>query len=209
MLPVYLKIAEVPVLVVGGGLVAAHKIAWLLEQQARIRVVALAVHPTLLALVKANASITLFERAYESSDCDGVRLVIAATSDETTNRCVAADANRAGLWVNVVDKPSLCTFFVPASGTAGPVQVAVGTGGVSPSLAAELRDHLMRQIPDDISDFASALKALRARCVERFPDFDSRAKAMRRAARSFLDPERPREKDALVEWLLRRAPKDD
>lgn len=205
MLPIYLKVVDVPILVVGGGQVATHKIEWLLAQGAIVHVVALWHHPDLIALAQGNPKVTLTERAYEAKDCKGVRLVIAATNDEATNTQVAADATAAGLWVNVVDVPALCTFYVPASGTVGPVQVAVGTGGISPSLAAELRDHLVSQIPDDIGEFAAVLKTLRALCLERFPDFACRAKAMRRAARGFLDNNRPKESRQLFEWLRERA----
>jgi precorrin-2 dehydrogenase/sirohydrochlorin ferrochelatase len=139
--PVMLDLAGVPVLVVGGGTIAARKVAGLLDAGAKVTVVA----PMVLAELAAAVA-EVRERAYESSDIDGHQLVMTATDVPEVNAAVARDARAAGLWVNSADDPENCTFILPAVTRRGPVVVAVGTDGSSPALARHLRDRIAAEI---------------------------------------------------------------
>jgi siroheme synthase-like protein len=149
-------------LVVGGGLVALRKVAWLLGCGAAIDVIAPEIVNEMAGLPDhPTDSIALFREAYGSRDLSGYALVIAATDEEAVNALVAEDARRAGAPVNVVDRPELCTFFVPATLWRGNLQVALNTGGECPGLAARLRQELEAQLPDWYGDFTAALGAVR------------------------------------------------
>src|SRR5699024_6470951 len=107
--PVYLGLADVPVLVVGAGQVGCRKIASLLVAGAVVRVVAPGTRPG-LAL---DALETLERRPFEPSDLDGVQLVVTATGIEQVDSAVAAEARARRVWVNAADRPDDCTFILP------------------------------------------------------------------------------------------------
>ncbi len=136
--PVNLTVAGRRCLVVGGGRVAAQKVAGLLECEADVHVVAPLVTEPLRALA-ADGTIRLAERPYEPADLDGCRLVITATDDPAVNRAVFEAADAAGIWVNSADDPANCTFTLPSRLRQGPLLVTFATGGHSPAVARWLK----------------------------------------------------------------------
>jgi precorrin-2 dehydrogenase/sirohydrochlorin ferrochelatase len=134
--PVFLDLAGVPVLVVGGGQVALRKLLGLVEAGAAVSVIAPAVVDGIAEVAAVQA------RPYATGDLAGFRLVVTATDDPAVNAQVAADARAAGVFVNSADDPENCTFILPAIARRGPITVAVSTGGVSPALASRLRDEI-------------------------------------------------------------------
>ena len=82
----------------------------------------------------------------------------------------AARLKAAGLLVNVVDRPDLCDFTVPAIVNRAPVTVAIGTGGASATLAKALRERLEALLPDRLGRLAQAIAAARGAVAERHPE---------------------------------------
>ena len=126
-LPIFLRLAGEPVLVVGGGEVAARKIDLLLRTGARVIVVA----PELIASLAQQATqgvITHLAAEFQPDHLNGVRLAIAATDRHAVNAWVAHQADRRNIPVNVVDDRELSRFIVPAIVDRSPVVVAVGRG---------------------------------------------------------------------------------
>ena len=138
-------------LVVGGGRVAARKIAGLLACGAAVTVVAPEVHVAIAELADSGVIAAIDEsplevqiRPYEAGEAADYQLVIAATGDPTVDDAVHRDAQSAGVWVNVADDPARCSFVLPAVARDGPVSIAVSTAGASPALAGWLRDRSRR-----------------------------------------------------------------
>jgi siroheme synthase-like protein len=156
--PVFLRLAGVPVLVVGAGAVAARKVAGLAAAGAAVRVVA----PQIGADLDRRLVVELHQRPYEPADLDGVRLVVTATGDPSVDAAVAADATAAGIWVNAADQPDDCTFILPAIARNGSLAVAVSTDGASPALARRLRDRAAELLTDDAAAVADELAVRRA-----------------------------------------------
>ncbi|MGH9226747.1 MAG: precorrin-2 dehydrogenase/sirohydrochlorin ferrochelatase family protein [Acidimicrobiales bacterium] len=129
-------------LVVGGGTVAARKVAGLRACGATVHVVAPAVGDG----VRSQAGVTWEERPYAAADLDGRRLVIAATNDASVNAAVFGDAEAAGVWVNGADDPEHCSFTLPSVLRRGGLMITVSTGGRSPALAVWLRERLEAEI---------------------------------------------------------------
>ncbi|HEY1832562.1 MAG TPA: bifunctional precorrin-2 dehydrogenase/sirohydrochlorin ferrochelatase [Acidimicrobiales bacterium] len=142
LFPVALDVAGKPCLVVGGGPVARRKVESLLRCGARVTVIASEVCAELATL----APLSFESRPYQSGDVGGFRLVITATGRPDVDGAVAAEAERAGIWVNSADDLEHCSFTLPAVHRDGPVTVAVSTDGASPALASWLRDRLGGQI---------------------------------------------------------------
>ncbi len=173
--PVYLDLHEVPVLVVGGGTVAARKAAGLLGAGAVVRVVAPVVGDTVRALVTAHSTsgpsdtrISVQLKQYDDADLDGIQLVIAATDDSTVNAAVATAARARRVLVNSADDPANCTFILPAIARRGRLSVAVSSGGASPALARHVRDRIADEVlTEPVAAAAEVLAAERAAIHER------------------------------------------
>ncbi|MGD9700842.1 MAG: bifunctional precorrin-2 dehydrogenase/sirohydrochlorin ferrochelatase [Acidimicrobiia bacterium] len=151
--PVVLRLAGQRVLVVGGGTVAARKVAGLAAAGAVVTVVA----PSVDAAIHAMPGVTIERRPYRAGDLAGHRLVIAATDEPAVQQQVFDDAKATGVWVNSADDPERCTFILPAVERRGPVIVAVSTQGTSPALAGHLRDLLAAALPANIESVAAEL----------------------------------------------------
>lgn len=168
-LPIFVSVRDAPVLVVGGGEVAARKCAALVRVGACITVVAPELCAT-LAQAGMAASVRTQQRSFEPADLEGVRLVFAATDDQALNTRVAALCHARGTLVNVVDEPALCSFIMPSIIDRDPVQVAVSTGGASPVLARLLRARLETLIPASYGALAGLMQSYRERVRARITD---------------------------------------
>ncbi len=160
--------------VIGGGAVAARKVAALLDAGASVTVVAPEATAGLRALA-GEGRITWHARPYQDGDVDGAFLVVAATNDPATNSAVSSAARGAGRLVNVVDVPELSNFIMPAVVRRGQVVFAVSTGGGSPALARRLREELEERYGDEYAELAELLAELRPRMRASIGDQPSRA----------------------------------
>ncbi|MCC6214124.1 MAG: uroporphyrinogen-III C-methyltransferase [Polyangiaceae bacterium] len=168
-LPVSLSLASRRALVVGGGTVAARKVALLLAAGAQVLVASPELGPSLAELAAAGRIEHLAER-FAPEHVDGAFVVVAATDAPATNAAVSAAAQARGVLVNVVDAPDLCTFLFPSIVDRSPLVVSVSTSGASPVLARLLRARLETLLPSTYGRLAELARALRPRLKERVPD---------------------------------------
>ena len=183
--PMMVDLAGRRCLVVGGGAVAARKVALLMECGAGVEVVSPKVTSRLLALA-SSGRIRLRRRAVRASDLRGAFLVVAATNDPQVNREVAGRMKRVGGLVNVADDPMACSFLVPAMIRRGDLTIAISTGGGSPALARMLRQRLEQTIGPEYDEFVAALRLLRERTRQAIADPGDRRTIYRRAVQSDL-----------------------
>lgn len=124
-------------LVVGGGKIAARKVEDLLAAGARVTVVA----PEICGEI-GREGVRLHRRPYQPEDIGDSFVVIAATDDEELNAQVSRDCVARNVLVNIVDRPALCTFTVPATVHRGHLTIAISTNGRCPAFASILREEL-------------------------------------------------------------------
>ena len=172
-LPLFFNLKNQPCLLVGGGTVALRKAELLCRAGARVTVVAPQVRDSLAELVRAHQGEAL-QSPYSAERLDGKTLVVAATDDLALNRQVHGDAMAAGLPVNVVDQPDLCSFIFPAIVDRSPLLVAVSSGGSAPVLARLVRARLEALIPPYYSRLAELMGSFRERVKQRFANIESR-----------------------------------
>ncbi|MBC2677091.1 MULTISPECIES: siroheme synthase CysG [Pseudomonas] len=172
-LPLFHKLRDSQVLVVGGGEIALRKSRLLAEAGAVLRVVAPSIDPQLADLVRGSGG-QMLDRGYLSSDLDGCVLVIAATDDEPLNAQVSADARARCVPVNVVDAPALCTVIFPAIVDRSPLVVAVSSGGDAPVLARLIRAKLETWIPSTYGELAGLAARFRQKVKALYPDVTQR-----------------------------------
>ncbi|OGT70944.1 MAG: uroporphyrinogen-III C-methyltransferase [Gammaproteobacteria bacterium RIFCSPLOWO2_02_FULL_57_10] len=174
-LPIFLNVRAQTCLVVGGGDVAYRKAVLLDRAGARLRVVAPEICVELESLVIAGAG-ELRVRGFDELDMDGVFLAVGATDDEEVNAAVSVAAKSRGLPVNVVDKPSLCSFIVPAIVDRSPVVIAISSGGASPVLTRKLKEKLETMVPAAYGRLALLLGGYRSRVKSVITDFKRRTR---------------------------------
>jgi siroheme synthase-like protein len=142
--PAFLKLAGRKVLVVGGGPMAAAKIAPLQQAGALIHVVA----PDICPALDPTTVVSVERRDFQPGDLEGVWLVIAAATP-AVNREVAAEAGRRQLFVNAVDDPENASVYLGGVVRRGGATIAISTDGAAPALAGLLREALDAALPDD------------------------------------------------------------
>jgi uroporphyrin-III C-methyltransferase len=173
LLPIFLKLEDRRVLVVGAGVVALDKIGSLLKAGARVRVVAPAAHAEVRALADAG-TIEWIERAFEPADLSGHELVIAATDQADVNTAVYREATERGIFCNSVDDIPNCDFFFGSVVSRGQLQIAISTAGESPALAQRLRREIDAQLPQDLGPWLEQIGALRREILETHPRSEER-----------------------------------
>jgi uroporphyrin-III C-methyltransferase / precorrin-2 dehydrogenase / sirohydrochlorin ferrochelatase len=152
-LPVFLDLQAAPALLVGGGRIAARKLALLRSAGARVTVVAPAACPE-IATQAGRGEIAWHARPFEAGDVAGSRVVFAATDDESVNDAVSRAARAAGIPVNVADDGARSSFILGAIVDRSPLLVAISSGGAAPMLATAVRARLEALLDESWSRLA-------------------------------------------------------
>lgn len=162
--PMMVNLMQKQCLVVGGGQVAERKIRSLLGAGADVAVVAPACTPQIEEWAHAGR-VRWLCRPFAKEDVTAETvLIIAATSDSAVNLSVH-EACRPHQWINVVDRPDLCTFTVPAIVQRGDLQIAISTGGHNPGLAKKLRRQLEDWVGLEYGEYTRFLGDMRQRIL--------------------------------------------
>jgi uroporphyrin-III C-methyltransferase / precorrin-2 dehydrogenase / sirohydrochlorin ferrochelatase len=160
LFPVFLKLTGRPVLVVGGGAVAASKIEGLLRAGARVTVVA----PEIREEIAAH-NVEVERRLFRADDLEGAWYVVAAATPEV-NRAVALAAEARRVFVNAVDDPPNASAYLGGVVRRGRVTIAISTEGEAPALAGLLREGIDELLPPDLDAWMEIASAERARWRE-------------------------------------------
>lgn len=160
--PAFLDLRDRPCLVIGGGRVAEQKVGPLLAAGARLMVISPKLTGGLQALDDAGR-FTYEARCYRRGDLNGFVLAIAATQDEGVHQEIADEARKLGVMLNVVDRPLLCNFIVPAMVQRGDLLIAISTSGTSPRLASRIRQQLEGEFGPEYAPTLRVLAQLRQR----------------------------------------------
>ena len=155
MFPAFLRLDGRKVVMVGGGPVAAGKLAPLLAAGAEVTVIAPEIRTEM-----ARPGVTLVTRGFEDGDLDGAWWVVAAAPPEV-NRRVAAAAERRRIFVNAVDDPAHATAYLGGVVRKAGVTIAISTDGRAPALAGLLREALDAWLPDELEEWMRTADAAR------------------------------------------------
>ncbi|MFM5752803.1 siroheme synthase CysG [Aeromonas veronii] len=172
-LPIFCRLDNKPVLLVGGGEVAERKARLLLDAGAQLTVVAPELDPELAELA-ANGSIEWLAGEFAPQQLAGKWLVVAATDRREVNALVYQSANQARIFANVVDDPKRSSFIMPSIIDRSPLMVAISSGGKAPVLARLLREKLEALLPQHLGAVAAFAGSLRERVKARFASMGER-----------------------------------
>lgn len=172
-LPLFHNLKGRKVLVVGGGEIALRKARLLADAGARLQVVAPAIDGELAELVTHQGG-DCHLRNFGPDDVAGCVLAVAATDDRAVNAEVSRIAQAAGIPVNAVDAPDLCTVIFPAIVDRSPLMVAVSSGGDAPVLARLVRAKIETWIPATYGQLAGLARRFRQLAKTQLPDVQQR-----------------------------------
>ena len=157
--PIFLDLAGRRVLVLGDGEVAARKSE---------------------PLARAGAVIVQATR-FAAADLVGCVLAVGADAPEAELRALSQAAQRAGLPVNVVDRPELCSFIMPALVDRDPITVAISSAGAAPVLARMVRARIEALLPPALGRLAVLADSFKAELRRRLPDVARRRRVLDQA----------------------------
>lgn len=187
LFPLFADLVGREVLVVGGGEVAARKIAALLRAGALVRMHTHAIgHPDIQAAVE-EGRITCLHGDFDPAWLDTVWLVVAATDDHAFNAGLAAEAGRRRKLINVVDDAALSTYQVPAVVDRSPLVVAISSAGAAPMLARRIRERLETLLDPATGALAGLFARHRERIRAALPDLALRRRWFERILDGRLD----------------------
>ncbi len=149
-LPIFLRVQNRLIVVVGGGAVAARKAELLLKCGARVRLVAPELAASTVELLRQHpsaAQMTHLCAPFCAQHLEGAALVIAATDSEAINAQVTQLARAGGVPVNVADDAERSDFILPAIVDRAPLIVAISSAGTAPVLARRVREQIEALLP--------------------------------------------------------------
>ena len=175
--PLFFKLEDRKVLIVGGGDVALRKADLLSRAGAAITILAPSISTeiqTLLSHTKYKAKHELIYENYNRTYMAGARVIIAATDDEALNHQIHSDATELNIPVNVVDTPHLCDFIFPAIVDRNPIVIGISSNGKAPVLARLLRARLETLIPQGYGKLAKLAGEFRGEVKAKIPTLTGR-----------------------------------
>lgn len=178
--PIFLKLDNKQVLLVGAGNVALEKLHSLVKNvpDIAITIVAKDYKDTVLEFIKLNVNIEYQQRAFKEEDLEGKNLVICATNDSTLHARIKELANARKLLVNVADTPALCDFYLGSIVQKGDLKIAISTNGKSPTIAKRVKEMLNDVLPAELDELVENLSIIRTRLKGSFENKVSKLNAI-------------------------------
>jgi len=177
--PIMLNLDGKQAVVIGGGEVAERKVSSLLRAKALVTVVSPSLSEGMQSLVEQE-NILWCKKRFEPADVAGAFIVVAATNDRKVNLAVYEAAKDK--LINIVDRPDLCTFHVPAVFEQGKLTLAISTGGASPALAKTIKQKLGQVFDDSYGDYLDFLAVTRPIVLEKVSQESGRRALFRKLA---------------------------
>ena len=172
LFPVFLKIDQLRLLVVGGGNVGLEKLEALLKNNpnATVTLVATTIKPEIYELTKEHPGVKLVNRSFLPDDLADVDVLILATGNRDTNIGIRALAKERHILTNVADTPDLCDFYLGSTVKKGDLKIGISTNGKSPTFAKRFRELLEDAVPEDVDLLLHNLHQLRCTLDGDFQD---------------------------------------
>ena len=183
LFPVFLKLNQLDVLIIGGGNVALEKLQAILTNSPGCNITLVAPHVLpIIESYSVDFQLHIVKAKYEKSFLLNRQIVISALNDVKLSEQIRNDAKEIGVLYNAADKPELCDFYLGSIVQKGDLKVAISTNGKSPTLAKRLKEILNHVIPDKIQESLDELYALRNKLKG---DFEKKVNDLNKVTKSF------------------------
>lgn len=201
LFPVFLKLNELKVLLVGAGNIGLEKLGAILSNspETEISIVAETYLPELLDFVAPYPKVTLQYKKFEPYDLIGHDLVVIATGDNILNAEIRKLARELHLLINVADKPELCDFYLGSIVKKGDLKIGISTNGKSPTIAKRLKEFLQNNLPDELDLTLQQMNKLRNTLNG---DFSHKVNELNKATAILLTPVAEQKASRKMRWIL-------
>src|SRR5258706_3451819 len=161
--PVFLKLNEMRLLLVGGGNVALEKLTSVLSNSpaTAITIVAQVIREEVRNFIAPYPKCSIIQRPFEEADLQDKTVVICATDNRELHKHIKILANQKGLLVNVADTPELCDFYLGSIVQKGNLKIAISTNGKSPTIAKRLKEVISDMIPGEMENVLDNMQTIR------------------------------------------------
>jgi uncharacterized protein len=188
LFPVFLKLEELQVLLVGGGKVGLEKLSAILGNApaTNVTVVATQISEEVKALAKKHSSVSLNERPFTATDLDEKDVAIIAVNDREVSQFIRDAAKEKKILVNVADTPDRCDFYLSSVVQKGNLKIAISTNGLSPTAAKRIKEVLNQALPEELDDMIVNLNKVRNRLNG---NFEYKVKKLNELTKVLVDKE--------------------
>ena len=140
------------ILLLGAGNVAVEKARVLYENKIDFSVISQEISPKMRQYCQ---DITL--KRFKRKDIKKHLIVIDATGSQKVHDKLIKHKQKHPLLLNVVDVPALCDFYFMALTANAPLQIAVTSSGISPTLSKYFRDKAQALLPEGLDRYMQEL----------------------------------------------------
>jgi siroheme synthase-like protein len=186
LFPVFFKLEELRVLLVGGGYVGLEKLKAILSNspETKLQIVAGFISEEINEIAKNSPNITLINRDFLPSDLDRIDLVIVGINNKLVSSEIYKLSREKGILINVADTPELCNFYLGSVVQKGNIKIAVSTNGKSPTMAKRIKEVLYKAIPDELNISIENLNLLRLNMPK---DFEQKVKRLNKLTSGLVE----------------------
>jgi uncharacterized protein len=172
LFPIFLKLEELNVLVVGGGKIGLEKLNAIINNSPAtpVTIVAGNISNKIKTLAQKYPNVLLKEKSFEPADLDDKDIVIVAINDKATSIHIRALAKEKKILANVADTPDLCDFYLSSIVQKGNLKIAISTNGKSPTMAKRLKETLDDVLPNKLNKILNNMEAIRKKMNGNFAD---------------------------------------
>lgn len=210
LFPVFLKLENLRLLIIGGGNVALEKLQAVINNSPStlIRLVSISIHDKIYELINDRSNIIVEQKAYSQDDLDEADLIFVAVNDISTSEQIRNDAHKKSKLVNVADKPDLCDFYLSSIVKKGSLKIAISTNGKSPTIAKRLKEVINNMIPDEMEDVLDNMQIIRngidGDFQEKVKQLNDLTKLLIAKQTTLRETEKPDQKkwQQIVKWCL-------
>ena len=186
LFPIFLKLENLRILIVGGGYVGMEKLEAVISNSpaTAITLVATQISDAIKEVAAQYPNITLVEKPYDINDLADNDIVIAAINDPVISQQVVTDAKSKKILVNAADKPELCDFYLSSVVKKGNLKIAISTNGKSPTIAKRVKEVLNETLPDEIDALLDNMQSIRNKLSG---DFAEKVNQLNELTKSLID----------------------
>ncbi len=163
LFPVFIKLENLRLLIVGGGNVALEKLNAVIQNSPNtsITLISLTINDEIYKIASLYPKLTLIQKPYSISNLAEADIVIAAVNNLQLSEQIRDDAKEKGILINVADKPELCDFYLSSIVKKGNLKIAISTNGKSPTIAKRLKEVINNLIPEEVDGVLENMQLIR------------------------------------------------